>query len=132
MDVPSLPYREGDGYPESKQPVVRGLQRAGGCHENCGACCEYLLLPLDPRIQNDPGFEDYKKWVRLHGIIILDNLKAYIPIACSALDEDKKCSLYGTEARPDMCGEGPRLPTEILGLEEACTYTWRKIHGKGS
>ena len=110
---------------EDRGLILDGWQRSGGCHDGCGRCCEYMVLPLDPRVRNDPAYKDWWWWVGLHNIRIMGN-KAHIPLPCVHLTKDKKCAVYGTDARPHMCDEGPRLPSEIVGLEEVCTYEWSR------
>lgn len=118
---------------EDKGLILNGWERSGGCHENCGACCEYLMLPLSPLIRYDPAYKDWERWVRLHGIDVTDSDKAHgkahVPLPCGYLTEDKKCAVHGTEDQPRMCAEGPRLPSEIVGLEDICTYKWRRVNG---
>lgn len=73
-----------------------------------------------------PDFEDYTKWLNLHGIILFRNngqLNAHIPIQCEALTDDKRCGVFGTEERPNMCKTYPQHPAELVGLEDTCTYT---------
>ena len=115
---------------EDRRLILNGWERSGGCHENCGACCEYLMIPLDPQYRGEltPREIGWVEWVQAHGIAIIGN-KARVPLPCAHLTKDKKCAVYGTDKRPRMCAEGPRLPSEIVGLEEICTYQWRRVNG---
>ena len=106
--------------------------RAGGCTAGCGACCEFLILPLDQRLKDaDPAqVADFVYWAKLHGISISDSgdwYAARIPLACKHLTEDKLCGVIGTDERPDMCGRYPRLPLDLEGVEDVCTYTFESI-----
>ncbi len=107
--------------------------RTGGCTDGCGACCESLFLPLKEGIEKSEGFEDYTKWLKLHGVILFRSngeLQAHIPIQCEALTDDKRCGVYGTDERPDMCHDYPQHPAELTGLEDICTYQLHKVPTK--
>ena len=110
--------------------------RYGGCTAGCGACCEYLVVPLDPVIKTvDPAlYKDYAYWLSLHGLLLYvdgSQLSLKIPIPCSKLetdeDGDKICGVYGTDERPDLCSRFPRTVMGIRGVEDICTYRWRAI-----
>ena len=117
----------------------KGYKRTGGCHKKCGACCEVMMLPIDPRVLQDVDrFSDWRKWVELHGVKILVGhqapyVQAYIPMVCKHLQEDKSCGVYGTEERPEMCSRVPFSPYDIAGtgLEETCSYKWEEVSTDG-
>lgn len=100
-------------------------RREGFCQENCAACCQYLVLQVNPQYAEN---KDVKHWIELHGINLVKRggaLWAYIPTPCSALD-GTRCSLYGTEERPKVCDVWPTSQAEIDDLEDHtgqdCTY----------
>lgn len=112
--------------------------RHGGCTDGCGKCCEYVVVPLDPRIglQDPPLFADFKHWLALHGLSLFwsensDELMLRIPTICSELetdpDGDKHCGAYGTEYRPLLCSRLPRYVESIHELKDICTYRWRMV-----
>lgn len=71
-------------------------------------CCRYIELPLARSLTADE-----ENWVNLHpGVFMKTPATVRIEIKCSALTEDGLCSLYGTEARPAMCGVWPDRPQE--------------------
>ena len=139
MTFPVEPYREGGdivieddllmpSYNPNKQ-----FRRTGGCHQGCGACCEQIVLPIDPRVLRDlEKFDDWRKWVEYHpGMKVIVRtyhpfVQVYIDIPCSKLEENKDCGVYGTDERPKLCGDFPKLPygIEDIGLGETCTYKW--------
>ena len=105
--------------------------RSGGCTAGCGACCEFLILPLDPRMRSaDLGrLADFIYWASLHGVQITESgdwLAARIPLHCEKLvvdeDGDKTCGVFGTPERPAMCARYPRQPLELEGVADVCTY----------
>lgn len=98
------------------------VERRGSCLEGCGACCEFLRLQVPPSYGTDP---DVKNWVELHGVqivVIGEATYAVIGNKCSALNPDKSCSVFGTSARPQLCGEWPATPAAMTGLESVCGY----------
>ena len=107
--------------------------RTGGCTLGCGACCEALILPIHPGVLTSPRFEDWRKWVELHGIVLFSrvegSLSAHIPIACTALTEDKLCSLHGTKEKPEMCLRYPKTSEDLVSVEHICTYKFRAEGG---
>ena len=114
--------------------------RSGGCTAGCGACCEFLILPLDPRMREaDPKrLEDFIYWAALHGITIAESgdwLAARIPLACEKLvvdaDGDKTCGVFDTPERPTMCKRYPRHPLELEGVEDVCTYRFDSTPSRG-
>lgn len=118
------------------EPTGHLSVRYGGCTAGCGACCEYLTVPLDPRINdNEPEkIEDLRYWLSLHGLTMYqdgDQLSLNIPIPCSKLvtdeDGDKICGVYGTDERPDLCSNLPRTIRGVRGVEQICTYRWRAV-----
>jgi Fe-S-cluster containining protein len=114
--------------PGSNKDVSRppgGLQRQGVCQENCAACCQYIVLQVNPQYAEE---KDVKHWIELHGINLVKRggaLWAYIPTPCSALD-GTRCSLYDTKDRPKVCDVWPTSQADIDDLEDhtgqKCTY----------
>ena len=107
--------------------------RSGGCTVGCGACCEFIILPLDLRMkQADPErLKDFIYWAALHGVAITDSgdwLAARIPLRCERLvtdeDGDKTCGVFGTPERPVMCARYPRHPLDLEGVADVCTYAF--------
>ena len=104
--------------------------RSGGCTAGCGACCEFLVLPLDQRMKQNRLFEDFVYWAGLHGIKIEESgdwLAATIPLACEKLvvdeDGDKRCGVFGTPERPIICTRYPRQRLDLEGIPEGvCSY----------
>lgn len=125
--------------PQLELPKILGnYMRTGGCTPGCGACCEKVILPLDPRLRSNPHrFRDWVKWAELHGMTIIDDgerLDVYIPIQCEALTDDKMCSLIdedgaNTPERPDMCGRYPQSPRELETVKNVCTYKFEPLKG---
>ena len=107
------------------------MRRSGGCTLGCGACCEFMVLPLDARLRDQSWFEDYVAWAKLHDVAIYtdaaERLVARLPIPCSQLTSDKLCALFGSDERPDMCGRYPRTVRELKGVEDVCTYTFEEV-----
>jgi len=105
--------------------------RTGGCEPGCGlVCCQFLVLPIDPRVRAHPRYEDWKHWVELHGLTLVEDggeLLVRINIPCSALTEDGLCSLYGKPDRPKLCDRFPRQPGDLVGLEGQCKYRFTKV-----
>lgn len=119
-----------DTVTEDKGLILNGWKRSGGCHKGCGACCDHIMMPLNIHVALDPGYEDWKRWLEAHGVSLVEargGLKARVPLRCAYLTWDNQCSVHGTEEQPRMCVEGPRLPSEIVGLEEVCTYKWERL-----
>ncbi len=119
------------GVVEDRGIVLDSWIRSGGCHDRCGACCEFIMIPLaKPYIDHghDSEYADWKRWLKLHRIEIVGN-KAKVSIPCVYLGQHKQCIVHGTDVQPRMCVEGPRLPSEITGLEDICTYSWRRVNG---
>lgn len=81
-----------------------------------GMCCRYIELPLARPLTLD---EEY--WVSLHpGLSIKDRGRTVrFEIACSALTPEGLCSLFGTDARPEMC---VCWPDSIEQVPDGCAY----------
>jgi hypothetical protein len=112
--------------------------RYGGCTAGCGACCEYVIVPIDQRIDLQPPdrLADFKHWLTLHGLSLhrseaTGELMLRIPTPCSRLEVDaegdKFCGVYGTEDRPKLCADLPRYVESLHELKDICTYQWRVI-----
>ena len=104
--------------------MVATYERQGVCKPDCGLCCTFLRLQIPAEYGTNP---DIKKWVELHGVkvVTLDGATfAILDQPCSALTEDKKCSLYGTPERPDLCAHWPMTPASLLGVEDECSYSF--------
>lgn len=105
-------------------PVVR----QGACQPvACGsACCRFMVLEVNPIYRTD---RDQAAWLGLHGVDLLEvngRTVARVPVPCSALTEAGACGLYGTPERPEMCETFPDGPLALIGLEDVCTYTFRR------
>lgn len=97
--------------------------RTGACVTGCGKCCEFLELETNPAYLAAP---DVLKWINLHGItlsMIDERCIARLPIPCMALQPDKSCGVYGTEARPAMCAAWPTSRLHIQDIPE-CGYAF--------
>lgn len=108
--------------------------RTGGCTLGCGACCEAVIIPLDPRLLTSGRFDDWRHWLELHDIrVIIDKdkhyLDAYIPARCRELQENKSCGLWESPERPDLCSRSPRVPEDLETIEDICTYKFSQIGG---
>lgn len=106
------------------------MRRSGSCSPNCGACCEFMVLPLDKRLLEQSWYSDWVHWAKLHDVIIYesgDRLVARLPIPCKELTEDKMCALFGSDERPDMCSRYPRSVREMKGVEDVCTYKFEEV-----
>ena len=57
-------------------------------------------------------------WAALHeGVTVVDHgafLNVNIPIRCSVLTEEGRCGVYGTPDRPQVCGDWPTSPRDLL------------------
>lgn len=100
--------------------------REGTCRpEQCGsACCKVIILDVNPIYQTDP---DLAIWLGLHGIDLASHgtrVIARIPLACTALNGEGRCSLYGQPDRPTLCDDFPRGPGDLLGIKDVCTFTF--------
>jgi Fe-S-cluster containining protein len=119
-------------YYRSEDGIVR---RTGNCRAECGACCEYMILPLHPNMLRHKGekLDDWIKWAEYHGVeIIVDakEIRAKVPLKCEKLQEDKSCGVYGTDERPRMCSTTPRHPLDMEGLEDVCSYKFEVLEAK--
>ncbi|KKN55495.1 hypothetical protein LCGC14_0581700 [marine sediment metagenome] len=128
--APESAPRQHTGRLRAELPTVTAQDtlRTGGCTEGCGACCEKIIIPLDPRLRTHPQkFNDWVKWAELHGLIIIDDpekgrLDAFMYIECEALTPDKECNLMGTSERPDLCAGFPARPDELESIRNVCSY----------
>jgi Fe-S-cluster containining protein len=103
-----------------------GYVRIGGCTTGCGACCEHVILALDPYVTADKDrFEDWVRWADLHHIIVVNDdrgLRAFIPLRCDALQDDGLCGIY--DDRPDMCKRFPQTREGLESVRNVCTYVF--------
>ena len=105
------------------------LVRQGEC-DTCGGralCCSMLRLQVPPEYKSNP---DIQKWVNLHGIQLRDidgGVFALLPIPCTALTEDGRCSLYGLPERPQLCSDWPASPAALIGVEDDCSYHFIEV-----
>lgn len=111
------------GDTQDTQRQVRG----GYCKESCSACCEFLVLQVNPAYKS----KDVRRWIELHGIKLVEKdggLFAHIPSPCSKL-KDGMCSIY--EDRPDVCRSWPSSQAEIDNLKdfsgEDCTFHFKEV-----
>ena len=80
-----------------------------------GMCCRYMELPLAR-----PLTEDETRWVELHeGFRMVTPNTIRFQVSCSALTPEGKCSLFGTDERPEMCSV---WPDAIEQVPEGCVY----------
>jgi Fe-S-cluster containining protein len=101
-------------------------QRLGSCEPALcdAACCRFIAIEVNPIYLSQP---DLAAWVRLHRIELVDvggRALARIPFACSALNSDGRCSLYGKPERPQLCADYPMAPASLIGVEDVCTYSF--------
>lgn len=91
-------------------------ERVGSCPPSrcMGRCCTSVQFAF----RADP---DAEKWAGLHnaevkhfGPISVIN----VPAKCSALSDERLCSLYGSEERPQACADWPRSPVDLLTVPE--------------
>lgn len=96
----------------------------GYCKEGCGACCEFVVLNINPSYLE----KDVRHWLELHGITLRESagqVWANIPLPCSALKSDKGCGLFGTPERPLLCSAWPFNQQEIEEVNKtgaSCTF----------
>ena len=85
---------------------------------NCpdpGMCCRYVELPLARSLSADEAL-----WVELHpGLRMTAANVIHIEVACSALTPEGRCALFGTPARPQMCGDWPDALEQV---PDGCVY----------
>ena len=93
--------------------------RTGECNGCLGkaTCCTYVRLPLARELNPDEI-----RWLQLHPGLSVEGSSVRIDVTCSAL-ADGKCTLFGTDERPDMCAKYPELP----GLDSDCSYQFERI-----
>lgn len=83
-----------------------------------GMCCRYIELPLSRPLTADEG-----KWVELHpGVHMVDANTIHVTSTCTALTPEGFCSLFGTDARPEMCAD---WPDDLSQIPEGCAYAER-------
>jgi Fe-S-cluster containining protein len=104
------------------------MVREGSCQPDvCGsACCTLALLDANPLYRQDA---DLTAWLGLHGITLSEHAGhtlARVPLRCTALGDDGRCTLYGRPERPALCSAFPMSPDSLVGLGGACTYTFRE------
>ena len=119
--------RHGAGDSEGTQQPV---QRQGFCQEDCAACCQYLVLQVNPQYNE---VAEVKKWIELHGIKLRVDEQgacwASIPLQCTELTAEGMCGLFGKAERPKTCDVWPTSQATIDELneyvgEEVCTYSF--------
>ena len=125
-------------YQEEPLLYRHGSVRVGGCTAGCGACCEFLNIPLDRRLLDAPAdrLADWRHWVELHGILVYESgegddhqLVARIQSPCKHLTDDKRCAVFGEPERPQLCRKYPLHPLDLEGVEDRCTYIWEPLGG---
>ena len=82
-------------------------------------CCTFLNLPIQRELS-----EDEMRWVNLHPGVTTDGSTVSFNVACTALNEDGTCSLFGKPERPEMCVRYPELPSQVL---EGCAYSLLEV-----
>lgn len=60
-----------------------------------GACCETLLMPMNPGAISP----DTRKYLKMRGVLTRVGLRVDVP--CKSLSPSGTCSVYST--RPDIC-----------------------------
>lgn len=108
-------------YPSELIVFPDGLtyRRTGECAcARIGQCCTYITLPLARELSTDEGY-----WAELHEGLKVIGATVRIPIACNALTEEGRCSLYGMPQRPQICKDYPERP----GLDPGCTYRFERL-----
>lgn len=75
-------------------------------------------------------FDAWVAWLESLGVTLIrykgdQTLLAYLRVACTAL-ENGLCSLVGTPERPHLCGDSPRHPRDVAGID-FCTYNFQPI-----
>ena len=87
-----------------------------------------LELQVSPAYLTHP---DVRKWIEYHGIALKSVTRegqtgafASIPLKCSKLTTDLKCSVHGTPEKPNLCNEWPFDPSNLVGLEDRCTFSF--------
>lgn len=95
--------------------------RTGECNGCLGkaTCCTYVQLPLARELTPDE-----LNWVHLHPGLSVDGMNVRFEVSCSAL-EGGRCTLFGTDERPQMCANYPELP----GLDPECSYQFELVKG---
>ena len=82
--------------------------------------------------QSRPGAD---KWAELHGLEVYrvsppgsDRVfqMINIPIQCEALSGEGLCTLYGTEDRPQVCGDWPQSPLDLIATP-SCGYRFERV-----
>ncbi len=108
------------------------MARQGECRPDCGACCEFVILPIDSRVATElEPYLDWVKWLALHGMEAkLDGrgLRVRVPLKCMMLTRESKCQIYDHDegphlGRPKMCANAPTCPEDLEGIE-GCSYTF--------
>jgi Fe-S-cluster containining protein len=100
--------------------------RQGDCTPNCGACCKFIILNVNPSYLKD------KAWIEAHGIKVFEQdggVWIRINAACNHLTEDNQCGIYGKPERFESCSLFPTVQSDIdLVNEEAgeavCSYSF--------
>ena len=99
----------------------RTFVRFGECNGCLGkaACCQFLMLPLARALS-----EDEVRWVELHPMVRIDDQNVRIESRCSALDNEGRCTLFGTPKRPEMCVRYPEQPEQLV---PGCSYELESV-----
>ena len=106
----------------------------------CGACCEYMIVPLDPRMLQSPRLADWIKWAELHGCkVLVDSERGWfdlcIPQVCGELRYDARCNLIvedRLDERPEMCARYPQSEADLVGVEHVCSYRFEPLTEEAS
>lgn len=105
------------------------MERVGICREGCGACCEFLIVNVNP-VYMEP---DKKAWIELHTGLRLFRQESgawlSIRLPCKHLTAEKACGIFGSPERPQVCADFPSVQTDIAILEDAfgkgaCSYSF--------
>lgn len=101
------------------------FERVGSCPPSrcMGRCCTSMSFP----VRKD---DDTARWAELHPGV---SVATFGPIQvinvsskCSALSDERLCSLYGTAERPQACADWPRSPADLLMTPE-CGFRFEPL-----
>ena len=106
------------------------MERQGTCREGCGACCEFVILQVNPQYMEP----DRKKWIELHGIRLFrqeGGVWASIRGPCRHLTTEKECGIFGEPERPQVCAGFPYSARDVALLNDwaaaACSYSFEEV-----
>lgn len=93
-----------------------------------------LVADLPIKCEAPPGImtgDSWFTWLEAQGVTLIrrgpQQVFAYITRACDELADNGGCEVFGTSRRPKLCGDYPRHPSDIQGLESFCTYRFTPV-----